>query len=221
MRLVSCDVHPTAVLTSQGDPLALREPLSQNPTVLSHGCHISSPTASADRRSVARVPSDASLPRGPRGPRAPRDPSDASVPSDPRDSRAPRDPRAPGAPRAPRDPRARLGRLGERLALEHYARLGFRVLERNYRVRGGELDLIVYDGRTIVFVEVKTRRAGGWDPLESITQAKQRRLRVLAATWLSAQVKPPRANEFRFDAVGVVVDGRGRLVALDQREAVL
>jgi putative endonuclease len=121
----------------------------------------------------------------------------------------------------PSNPRARLGRLGERLALEHYTRLGFRLLERNYRVRGGELDLIVYDGRTIVFAEVKTRRAGGWDPLEAITNVKQRRLRVLAATWLSAQVTLPRASEFRFDAVGVVIDARGRLVALDQREAVL
>jgi putative endonuclease len=121
----------------------------------------------------------------------------------------------------PTDHRARLGRLGERLALEHYARLGFRLLERNYRVQAGELDLIVYDGRTIVFAEVKTRRAGGWDPFESITHAKQRRLRVLAACWLSGQVRPPPSRELRFDAVGVVIDARGQLVELDQREAVL
>jgi putative endonuclease len=121
----------------------------------------------------------------------------------------------------PNDHRARLGRLGERLALEHYVRLGFRLLERNYRVRAGELDLIVYDGRTIVFAEVKTRRAGGWDPLEAITHTKQRRLRVLAASWLSDQRSPPRATELRFDAVGVVIDAHGRLVELDQREAIL
>jgi putative endonuclease len=118
----------------------------------------------------------------------------------------------------PVDNRARLGRLGERLALEHYVRLGFHLLERNYRVRGGELDLIVYDGRTVVFAEVKTRRAGGWDPLESITQTKQRRLRMLAASWLSGQARPPGASELRFDAVGILVDARGRLVELDQRE---
>jgi putative endonuclease len=120
----------------------------------------------------------------------------------------------------PNDHRARLGRLGERLALEHYTRLGFRLLERNYRVRAGELDLIVYDGEVLVFAEVKTRRLGGWDPLEAITHVKQRRLRVLAASWLASQPKPPRAIEFRFDAVGVVIDARGRLVELDQREAV-
>jgi putative endonuclease len=121
----------------------------------------------------------------------------------------------------PVDQRARLGRLGERLALEHYVRLGFRLLERNYRVRAGELDLIVFDGRTVVFAEVKTRRAGGWDPLESITHTKQRRLRVLAATWLAGQPALPRAEEFRFDAVGVVIDADGRLVELDQREAIM
>jgi putative endonuclease len=121
----------------------------------------------------------------------------------------------------PVDQRTRLGRLGERLALEHYSRLGFRLLERNYRVRAGELDLIVFDGQTVVFAEVKTRRAGGWDPLESITHAKQRRLRVLAATWLAGQAKPPRAREFRFDAVGIVIDAAGRLVELDQREAIM
>jgi putative endonuclease len=121
----------------------------------------------------------------------------------------------------PVDQRTRLGRLGERLALEHYVRLGFRLLERNYRVRAGELDLIVFDGRTVVFAEVKTRRAGGWDPLESITHAKQRRLRVLAATWFAGQATPPRAAEFRFDAVGVVIDAKGRLVELDHREAII
>jgi putative endonuclease len=121
----------------------------------------------------------------------------------------------------PDDRRARLGRRGERLALEHYTRLGFRLLERNYRVRAGELDLIVYDGETIVFAEVKTRRLGGWDPFDAITHAKQRRLRALAATWLAAQPRPPRASELRFDAVGVVIDSHGRLVELDQREAIL
>jgi len=121
----------------------------------------------------------------------------------------------------PVDQRTRLGRLGERLALEHYVRLGFRLVERNYRVRAGELDLIVYDGSTLVFAEVKTRRAGGWDPFESITHAKQRRLRVLAATWLAGQTTPPHAREVRFDAVGVLIDARGRLVELDQREAIL
>ena len=121
----------------------------------------------------------------------------------------------------PPDHRPSLGRLGERLAGEHYERLGYRVLERNHRTAGGELDLIAFDGATIVFVEVKTRRLGGLDPVESVGPAKQRRLRRLAAEWLSQTTGSPRARELRFDVVGVVVDAEGRLVALDQREALI
>jgi putative endonuclease len=119
------------------------------------------------------------------------------------------------------DRRHILGRRGEQLAREHYERLGFRVLEHNYRCRAGELDLILFGGGTIVFVEVKTRRAGGLDPIESITPAKQRRLRRLAATWLAEKPGRPAARELRFDAVGIVLDAGGRLLALDQREAVM
>jgi putative endonuclease len=122
----------------------------------------------------------------------------------------------------PVDRRKQLGITGERLALEHYERLGFRLLARNYRSsRTGELDLILHNGTTIVFAEVKTRRAGGLDPLEAVTPAKLRRLRLLAARWLAEQARLPRADELRFDAVGVVIDAAGRLVELDQREAIM
>jgi putative endonuclease len=52
-----------------------------------------------------------------------------------------------------------LGSAGERLALAHYERLGYELLAANHRTGAGELDLIVADGRTIVFVEVKTPAA--------------------------------------------------------------
>jgi putative endonuclease len=113
-----------------------------------------------------------------------------------------------------------LGSTGERLALEHYERLGFQLLERNHRTRAGELDLIVADADTIVFVEVKTCRAGRLDPLVSITPRKLSRLRRLAAEWLSAQPARQRRVELRFDAVAVVIDAAGRLVALEQFEGV-
>ena len=58
------------------------------------------------------------------------------------------------------DLRQRLGSAGERLAAEHLERRGFEIVERNYRTRWGELDLIAFDGRVLVFCEVKTRRAG-------------------------------------------------------------
>jgi putative endonuclease len=109
-----------------------------------------------------------------------------------------------------------LGQAGERLALEHYERLGFRLLDRNYRTARGELDLIVCDRQTIVFTEVKTRRAGGLDPLLSITPRKIRRLRALAVQWLVAHPDRPRRSELRFDAVAVVIGTDGKLVALEQ-----
>ena len=123
----------------------------------------------------------------------------------------------------PSDQRQHLGRAGERLALEHYERLGFRLLDRNYRTSSGELDLVVYDGATIVFAEVKTRRAPTViDPVESVTPSKQRRIRRLAAAWLADRGGDrPHARELRFDAVGVTIDRAGRLVALEQLEAVM
>jgi putative endonuclease len=69
-------------------------------------------------------------------------------------------PSPPSPPDAPReDPRRALGRLGEQLAAAHLERLGFAILERNARTRYGEIDLIAFDGHTLVFAEVKTLRA--------------------------------------------------------------
>jgi putative endonuclease len=94
------------------------------------------------------------------------------------------------------------------------------LLARNHRTRAGELDLIVADARAIVFVEVKTRRAGGLDPLVSITPQKRRRIRGLAVEWLANHPDHPRRRELRFDAVAVVLDQRGGLVALEQLESI-
>jgi len=113
-----------------------------------------------------------------------------------------------------------VGRLGERLALEHYERLGFRLIDRNWRTRAGEIDLVVCDGRTTVFAEVKTRRSGGLDPLLSLTAVKRRRMRALAAAWLCERPTRPRTAALRIDAVAVLVDDRGVLVALEQFENV-
>src|SRR3954447_3672798 len=61
----------------------------------------------------------------------------------------------------PQDPRRHLGQLGEQLAAEHLLRRGFEIVERNYRTRWGELDIIAFDGRTLAFCEVKTRQGNG------------------------------------------------------------
>jgi putative endonuclease len=118
------------------------------------------------------------------------------------------------------DLRQHLGRVGERLAREHLERLGYRVVAGNYRTRFGELDLIVCDDTSIVFVEVKARRAGA---LESAVQAvppeKRKRVRRMAAAWLAEASDRPRSRELRFDVVAVTVDSDGRLVRLDHLEA--
>ncbi|MGI8922088.1 MAG: YraN family protein [Solirubrobacteraceae bacterium] len=114
--------------------------------------------------------------------------------------------------------RSDLGRLGERLAREHLECLGYTVLARNYATRWGELDLIACDGLTLVFCEVKTRRSGGGSPWEALGPPKQRRVRRMAAGWLRATSDRPHLPNLRFDAIGVVINGRGELVALDHVE---
>ena len=108
--------------------------------------------------------------------------------------------------------------MGERAAEDHLRRRGFEVLDRNYRTRAGELDLVCFDGITIVFCEVKARRAGSGAPWDALGDAKRRQVRLMAATWLAQRESRPRAAELRFDAIGVVFDARDRLVALDHLE---
>lgn len=117
------------------------------------------------------------------------------------------------------NPRRALGLLGERLALEHFQRLGFELLARNYRTRWGEIDLIVYDGQSIVFAEVKSGRArAGVAPFERMDIRKQLRIRHVAAAWLREPGPRPRPVNLRFDAVAVTVDAAGRLLALEHVE---
>ena len=116
------------------------------------------------------------------------------------------------------DPRHRLGRRGEHAAAEHLERLGWRVVARNHRTRFGELDLVALDGRTLVFVEVKTRRGRG-QPWDALGPQKQAQVRRMARAFLAEVEDRPRTSAIRFDAIGVVFDLADRLVALDHLEA--
>ena len=117
------------------------------------------------------------------------------------------------------DLRPHLGRVGERLALEHLERLGYRLVTRNHRTRFGELDLVVCDDDAIVFVEVKARRVGAVaGALESVPPSKQRQVRRMAAAWLVEATDRPRARDLRFDVVAVTVDRHGALARLDHLE---
>jgi len=104
--------------------------------------------------------------------------------------------------------RQALGVRGEDLAVAELRRQGMEVLERNWRCRLGEIDIVATEtiqGRlTVVFCEVKCRSGLGFgDPLEAITWAKLRRLRSLAAEWLRTHEVP--AGSIRLDAVGVLL----------------
>ncbi|HET8978627.1 MAG TPA: YraN family protein [Solirubrobacteraceae bacterium] len=112
------------------------------------------------------------------------------------------------------------GRSGEDLAAEHLRRLGYEIVERNYRTRWGELDIVARAGGTIAFCEVKTRRAGGraGGPLDAVGPAKQARVRRMAASWLTQRRDRPYADVIRFDAIGVTLDAAGRLLSLEHLE---
>jgi putative endonuclease len=120
----------------------------------------------------------------------------------------------------PTDLRQHLGRIGEDLALAHFERLGYALVARNHRTRFGEIDLVVYDGDTLVFVEVKTRRAtrSGRGPWEALHERKRRQVRRMAVAFLVEPGRPYTAD-LRFDAVGILIDGHGLLVWLEHLEA--
>src|SRR5262245_62846020 len=115
------------------------------------------------------------------------------------------------------DPRQHLGRTGEDLALAHLERLGFELVARNHRTRWGEIDLIVHDGRTLVFVEVKTRRASGSGrgPWEALDERKRRQVRRMSAAFLLEVTDRPHSPELRFDTIGVAIDAKRRRVRPD------
>ena len=103
------------------------------------------------------------------------------------------------------------GAWGEELALRYLRRRGYTLVERNYRTRYGELDLILRHQNTLVFVEVKTRRGVGFgDPLEAVTARKQATIRALAERYLSE--RGPDLDEVRFDVVGILAGEGGPTV---------
>jgi len=94
------------------------------------------------------------------------------------------------------------GQWGEDLAAGYYRRLGYEILDRNWRSPTGELDLVVFDGSTYVFSEVKARRTADFGPASAaVTVAKQRRIRQLAVEWLRAN--DVHAPAIRFDVVAI------------------
>ncbi|MEY7973960.1 YraN family protein [Saccharomonospora xinjiangensis] len=101
-----------------------------------------------------------------------------------------------------------LGRRGEELAVEHIRRQGLVVLERNWRCREGELDILATDGRTLIVCEVKTRSGRRYgSPAESVTPDKRHRIRGLALRWLAA--RQVAWCPLRFDVIAIDCPPRG------------
>jgi putative endonuclease len=100
-----------------------------------------------------------------------------------------------------------LGRRGERAAEKYLRRTGYRIVARNFRAAGAEIDLVAMDGETLVFVEVKTRRsreAGA--PEEAVDERKQKRMRRAAEIFAMRY----RADDItmRFDIIAVDASGK-------------
>lgn len=107
------------------------------------------------------------------------------------------------------DPRHQLGRAGEKLAEDYLRGRGLKLLERRFSTPAGEIDLIMRDGGTLVFVEVKTRSDEQYArPQDAVGLLKQRRL-LRAARWYLAR-RGLAAAPCRCDVVAVVFDERGQ-----------
>lgn len=96
------------------------------------------------------------------------------------------------------------------MAARWYEAHGYKVIDRNWRCREGELDLVVRKQRTIVFCEVKTRTSLAFgSPAEAVTRDKRQRIRVLASKWL--ETSPVRPIQIRFD-VACILDGNLEII---------
>lgn len=103
-----------------------------------------------------------------------------------------------------------LGQQGETVATQHLLGLGWQLMERNWRCRAGEIDLIMQDDKTLVIVEVRTRRGkvAMENALASVNARKQAKLMELAATY-RLEKNIDDATPIRVDVVGVALDRDG------------
>lgn len=110
--------------------------------------------------------------------------------------------------------RRALGKLGEDMAAQHLQRNGYVILERNYRSREGEVDIVARDGDRLAFVEVRTRRGTAFGtPKESVTLRKQSKLTGVAQHYL--QEKGYVDVDWGIDVVAVQLTPRGGLLAIE------
>ena len=108
---------------------------------------------------------------------------------------------------APPEARRAQGDAAEERACRHLDRSGFTIVERNFRTRGGEIDIVARKGDLLVFVEVRSRGDAGFGtPEASVTPAKRRRIVSAARGYLST-VPPSTWREARFDVIAIEGSG--------------
>ena len=113
----------------------------------------------------------------------------------------------------PTDTRRATGIRGEEEAARFLARCGYAILDKNVRTRAGEIDLVAKEGKTLVFVEVKTRKDLAGDPPQAaVNTRKQNRLGKLAHGYL--KLRRLREMPCRFDVVAVIVNEEGGVKAI-------
>ncbi|HOA35684.1 MAG TPA: YraN family protein [Bacillota bacterium] len=101
--------------------------------------------------------------------------------------------------------RQQVGRAGEEAARSYLQRRGYRVAEANFRSPYGEIDLIAYQGSTLVFIEVRTRTGSSFGiPAESVTPEKLNRLKKTARFYMQSRFG--RELACRFDLIAVLMD---------------
>lgn len=111
-----------------------------------------------------------------------------------------------------------LGRFGEELAVGFLESRGYRVLERNWRCRHGEIDIIATRGGHLAFIEVKTRSSNNFGhPFEAISRAKLHRMHLLARLWCSQH--PAELSRARLDVIGILAP-RGSKPVIEHLEGV-
>lgn len=98
------------------------------------------------------------------------------------------------------------GQAGEEQAAKFLLSRGYKIVARNFTVLGGELDIVAYDKKTLVFVEVKTRASQAFGgPVAAVTPTKQNRVARAATQFLKA--KSPKFDSIRFDVVCILPQG--------------
>jgi len=106
-----------------------------------------------------------------------------------------------------------IGKRGETLAISFLKKNGYRIIESNFRCRYGEIDIVAQDGKTVAFIEVKTKTSNRFgSPTQAIDSRKQRQVSKTALAYISQK----RLTNYsaRFDVVGINIKGSNSEIEL-------